>query len=232
VLQVVGHRQAPYYAIPPLIVLAVTPVPWETGRVSARRARILSTAVLAIALALGAGYAARQVVTAGRTDAADRDRKRVSEELARAIHEQGGRLVIDDFYFCRSWMTAMETFYRYGELPLPAGLWTPFPSYWPVLYPGLSPEAVCRAVYEEASRSVDVAFVQWDPPQPGSRLSAMVSHHVSTTLRNDPRWERIRIVESAEFGPLAVYRRRTPPPGNYTTRLRSETAAAPQETGE
>jgi len=213
VLQVVGHAHAFLYALPLLFLLAVSPVPWRKAPLVSKAAIAFAIIVFVVAALLGSRYAWRNCQYAQRQSPEARDRKDLNVTLARAVTNQGERLIWNAYYDEHAWIPTLEAFYRFGGLPLPAGgpnFFTVHESQFRAAYPGLTPDELSRSVYDNTSQWVDVAVVFDDPAAADTRFdndySRAVARYVAQAIRNDARWKRVFTVESARYGTLAGYR--------------------------
>jgi hypothetical protein len=211
VLRVVGDRFVSLYAFPFVFLLAVSPVPWREYSHTTRDLRAFITIVVLAGAVLIGGYSAWKGYQQANTSV--KDRKRFDIKIARLVVKQGHHIVWNAYFDEYAWIPTMEAFYRFGELPLPAGqdyFFSIHESVWKGNYPGLTPDEVSRRVYENTNQWVDLAVVFDDPAAAKTRFNnaytQAIAQYVAQTIRNDLRWQRVFLIQSSEYGPLTGYR--------------------------
>lgn len=230
VIRVVGDRQAPLYALPGLFILAVSPIAYRSMDPSRRVFQILGAAILTMSLLLGVRAVLRYNDWALNPYPEAREEKALDIALAQAVIQQGDRVVWNTYFDEYGWIPTMEAFYRFGELPLPAGQDYFFSIHETVYkgnYPGLAPEQVAPLLYENTRRFADVVVIFADPAQADSRFnneySRAAARYIAHAVQNDAQWVRVFEIESNKYGPIAGYRNLKPAdPGAYAIKLRGQ----------
>ncbi|MEP0752689.1 hypothetical protein NDA03_10745 [Trichocoleus sp. Lan] len=212
-----GH--ATMYAVPLVFFAVVSPVTisqnWSSHKVLVR----LSAILIAVALLLGGRAALDNYSLATHPSPEAKEQKALDVALAQELIRAGGSVVFCSYFDEYTVIPVMETFYRYGKLPLAAKkLFTVHESYWSGFYPNLSANALTEIVYANTTKEVDIAVVFNDPvradtntkwqgkPSPKTRL---VAKYVAEQIRNDPNWKRVFVLENSHYGTLAGYRNLT-----------------------
>ncbi|MEP0783654.1 hypothetical protein NDI33_07900 [Trichocoleus sp. DQ-A1] len=212
-----GHSTM--YAVPLIFFAVVSPVTisqnWSNHRVLVR----LSAMLISVALLLGGRATLDNYSFATHPYPEAKELKALDVALAQELIRAGGSVVWSSYFDEYTYIPSMETFYRYGKLPLPANkLFTVHESYWSGFYPNLSANKLSERVYADTTQQVDIAVVFNDPgraetntwwqvkPSPKTRL---VAKYVAEQIRNDPNWKQIFVLESPQYGTLAGYRNLT-----------------------
>jgi hypothetical protein len=232
VLQTSADPSAALYALPGAAIALATPVPIRGTR---RRRGLAAVAALLAATSLWVGARAagtawrwatrperdatfnRGWVTVVSADV--REQKAFDVALADALARQGSGLVWSPFFDESSHVQTMEAYDRSGRLVLPAGprYFTIYERYWRGFYPGASAREIGDRVYAAANGWVDLAVVLDDParaeslrsrvnPFVANPITRFVARDVAERIRDDPRWRRVFVVESAHYGRVAGYR--------------------------
>ncbi len=237
-LLVVGIREAgadhvAIYAVPLIAFAVASPASFmyattDQETLLRRWLTMLACALIFIGV-LGAGRAAWVNYQYAKHPSRDfQEQKAFDVVLGEAIHREGGALVWIAYFQEYAWIPSMETFYRHGELPLPAGggFFEDHESMWKGRFPGLSPAEVSERVYANTCQWVDVAVVFDDPAQADANsymdnpYSRAVAKNVAEQVRTNPQWTRAFVVESTRYGTLVGYRNRDSKRRGYETALR------------
>ena len=213
----------------PLFLLIVSPVPRPETVWVKRLGTLLAAGIAGFALIFGIRYAQDYYLVAQHPATALADDKQSYVALDRQRLAEGKRLNWMPYFDTVAPMPKPEAYYRFGSLLLgptrQAGR-TLFSNtalqtfIWDVDYPGPNPEEISSTVYSVKARSVDIAVVFDDPHAALGRFATVqadtVAYDMAARVQSDSQWEKIFVIDSAKYGPLAGYRNRSPQPGHTT----------------
>lgn len=132
-------------------------------------------------------------------------------------------VVWNAFFDAYSWVPSIETFYRFGKLPLAAGepFFTVSRSSWVTTYRNQTPEQVAKRIYRATSQWVDVAVVFADPGKAleakrfDNEYSAIVARYMAEEIPKGANWKRMFEVDTKRYGKLVGYRNTASPKASY-----------------
>jgi hypothetical protein len=200
------------YALPGLFLAAVSLGKWRYSMLQLRYRPLLITAVALLGLLIGGSAILRSFWFTYHPSSEAQAKKILDIELARAVSDQGDRIVWGAYFSEYDRIPSMEATYRFGKFPMPAGIefFSVHKTYWQANYPGRSAAEIADIVYTRTSESVDVAVVFADPGKAESYFdndySRVVAQYVARRLRSDPQWKQVFSVQSSYYGQLDGYR--------------------------
>jgi undecaprenyl pyrophosphate phosphatase UppP len=225
----VGATHVTLYVVPLVYLAVVSPAPLDVDSRVRRWLTPLACAFAVVAVCAVWNEARGNFQKATHPSSAAQAQKNFDVALAQALDKEGERIVWMTYFQEYAWIPAMETFYRYHKLPLPAGggFYEDHEELWVGHYPKLSPEQVSERVYAATVQWVDVAVVFDDTQRIetsdwiNNAYSRTVAKAVAERIRADASWQRAFVVESERYGAVVGYRNLTTHGRGYDMALRN-----------
>lgn len=231
-LRAVGDWMTPWHAVPVLFLLAVAPAPWGKSVAISNMALVLALLMFGSSVLLVRQASSQAFRYAANPPAAIAANKQFEIQLAQALASQKQPVVWKAFFDLHDGEPTMETYYRFGKLPLFANAWapekpllTPLPETWRITYPGMTPEQIASQIFDKLNLWSDIIVVYADPKDADTNFDneyeRTVSRYLSENVRTDVRWTRAFDLHSPRYGNVVGYRNLAPKAGAYDWLLHS-----------
>jgi hypothetical protein len=188
-----------------------------------------------VALFLGSRAAYNHYYDATHPSADVREQKEFEVALANLLSNEGKKIVWNAYFDEYAWIPTMEAFYRFRQLPLPAGqsFFNTHKSAWQADYPDSALDKINERIYAASNKWVDIALVMADPETAETNswmtnsYSRSVSKFIADKIPIDQNWERIFEIKSRKYGVIAGYRNRSTQGKGYPLVLRNDPKVRP-----
>ena len=235
VLRASGSQQAVLYAVPLIFFVAVSPIPNIRDSLNKRIYGLLSVIIIIVSIFIGGRFAYNNYYHATHPSPDARQQKEFEVALAHLLSKEERKIVWNAYFDEFTWVPTMETFYRYGKLPLPAGqsYFNAHKSAWQADYPNLTLAEINERIYSANNKWVDIALVMADPEKAETNnwmtnsYSRSVSKFMAEKIPNDFNWKRVFQLQSRKYGAVSGYRNRTSHGQGYPFLLRNDPRVLP-----